>query len=221
MKKIAAGTFLAFLILSCQSDAPQEAPQEVVQETTQEFLELGVMCGTVQFTDGCSPSIDSLIQFGLALIHHMTYDDAEYNFNKVIKRDPDCFWGHWGRAMTYIHPVWPDQPPKERMRRGLGLANRALGLAKNEREQLFGEALLAYYNDGMNKSEPERLTSYEAAWKKASDARPDDIEARLFHGLCRLATVSPSDKSYKVQKEVGSMAEDVLLEIEDHPGSLS
>jgi len=176
------------------------------------------MCGTVQFTDGCSPQIDSLIQFGLALIHHMTYDDAEYNFNKVIKLDPDCFWGHWGRAMTYIHPVWPDSPSKERMRRGLALATRAANMAKNEREKLFGSALLAYYVDGRQKSEKERLLSFEKAWKNASTIRPDDIEARLFHGLSRLSTVAPSDKSFVVQREVGKMAENVLLEIPDHPG---
>ena len=219
MKRFYSLALLAALfVFSCDNTSTIEETAEVSAEDTPNYLELGVMCGTVQFTDGCSPQIDSLIQFGLALVHHMTYEDAEYNFNKVVKLDPDCFWGHWGRAMTYIHPVWPDSPSKERMRRGLGLARKALGLAKNERESLFGEALLAYYENGKDKSELERLKSYEAAWKKASDTRPDDIEARLFHGLCRLGTVSPSDKSYQVQREVGAMAEDVLLEISDHPG---
>jgi tetratricopeptide (TPR) repeat protein len=204
-------------MLSCRPEKSAEKEIPLAVEDSN-FLELGVMCGTVQFSDGCNPKIDSLIQFGFALIHHMTFDDAEYNFRKVIKLDPDCFWGHWGRAMTYIHPLWPDAPSKDRMRRGLVLATRALELAKKEKEKLYGNALLAYYENGLEKSEKERLASYEEGWKRASEMLPDDLEARLFYALSRLSTVSPSDKTYEVQKEVGAIAEDVLTVIPDHPG---
>ena len=217
MKKFICYLLIGFLVYSCNSDAPiKEEPVANIEEP--KYLELGVMCGTVQFSDGCSPKIDSLIQFGLALIHHMTFEDAEYNFSKVVKLDPDCFWGHWGRAMTYIHRLWPDAPSKDRMRRGLVLATRALKLAENEKENLYGNALLAYYKDGLEKTEKQRLISYEEGWKKASESMPDDIEARLFYGLSKLSTVSPSDKSYKIQSEVGAMAEEVLTVIPDHPG---
>jgi tetratricopeptide (TPR) repeat protein len=47
---------------------------------------------------------------------------------------------------------------------------------------------------------------------------PDDIEARLFSVLTMLSTVSPNDKTYKIQKKAGSIAEDVLKTIPDHPG---
>ena len=219
MNKIICFLTFTILMLACKpaGEVTSEQDQNAAVDSNT-FLELGVMCGTVQFSDGCSPQIDSLIQFGLALIHHMTFDDAEYNFRKVIKMDPDCFWGHWGRAMTYIHPLWPDAPSKERLRRGLVLATRALELAKKEKEKLYGNALMAYYQDGMDKSEKERLVSYEAGWKQASESRADDLEARLFYGLSKLSTVAPSDKSYKVQKEVGAMAENVLNTIPDHPG---
>ena len=48
--------------------------------------------------------------------------------------DPDCFWGHWGKAMTYIHPLWPDVTSEEKMDRGWFLSQTALTLAKNEKE---------------------------------------------------------------------------------------
>lgn len=182
------------------------------------FLTPDILCGTVQFSDGCGAEMDSLISFGLALVHHMTYDDAEHIFDQVIKSDPDCFWGHWGKALTYIHPLWPDEPSESQMQRGLILAQKAMQLASEEREELFGTALVAYYQDGSSKSEKERLASYMEGWNQAREARPDDIEARLFHGLTRLANVSPDDKTYEVQLEVGRMAEAVLAEIEDHPG---
>ena len=98
-------TLLAIATFACIEETTPPLSENMEES---QYLELGVMCGTVQFEDGCSPKIDSLIKFGLALVHHMTFNDAEYNFSKVIKMDPDCFWGHWGKALTYIHPLWPD-----------------------------------------------------------------------------------------------------------------
>ncbi len=40
-----------------------------------------------------------------------------------------------------------------------------------------------------------------------------------FHVLAMLSTVSPNDKTYKVQREAGAIAEDVLKIIPDHPGA--
>ncbi len=177
-----------------------------------------ILCGTVQFSDGCGTEIDSLIQFGLALIHHMTYDDAEEIFDRVIQVDEDCFWGHWGKAMTYIHPLWPDVPSEERMRMGWVLSQRALALAQKEKEKHYGVALAAYYENGQNKTEKERLTAYATAWKEAYDQMPKDLEAQAFHVLSRLSNVSPNDKTYSVQLEAGALAEKILEEIPDHPG---
>jgi len=94
---------ISLLMLSC-SDEKSSGDNQTI------YLTPEVLCGTVQFTDGCSPQLDTLISFGFALIHHMTFENAEYTFDKVIEIDPDCFWGHWGKAMTYIHPLWPDVP---------------------------------------------------------------------------------------------------------------
>ncbi len=216
MKRFAI--FLALmtpLYFACDTSPSEKAETDIVQVP---FLTPDILCGTVQFSDGCGTEMDSLISFGLALVHHMTYDDAEHIFDQVIKTDPDCFWGHWGKALTYIHPLWPDEPSESQMQRGLILTQKAMQLASEEREELFGKALAAYYEDGNSKSEKERLTSYMGGWNMAREARPDDIEARLFHGLTRLANVSPDDKSHEVQLQVGRMAEAVLEEIEDHPG---
>jgi tetratricopeptide (TPR) repeat protein len=148
----------------------------------------------------------------------MTFENAEYTFNKVIAIDPDCFWGHWGKAMTYIHPLWPDVPSEDEMTRGWIHAQTALNLASTIKEKLYGTALASYYEKGEEKTEYERLTAYKNAWRQANEQLPGDIEARLFHVLTRLATVSPDDKSYTEQREAGAIAEKVLEEIPDHPG---
>jgi hypothetical protein len=211
LAKIVIPVYLLTLFLVSCSD------QKVAENEESAYLSPDVLCGTVQFTDGCSPELDTLISFGFALIHHMTYDDAEYTFNKVIEKDPDCFWGHWGKAMTYIHPVWPDVPTEKRMQKGYLLSQTALGLAKTEKEKLYGNAILQFYSLE-EKTKKERLVNFEAAWLLATEKLPADLEAQLFYVISMLGTVSPEDKSYDVQRKAGAMAENALKVIPDHPG---
>jgi len=206
-----AFTIAALLSFSC-SEKKASQPQR-------DYLTPDVMCGTVEFTDGCSPKLDTLIRFGIALIHHMTYEDAEYTFNKVIELDKDCFWGYWGKAMTYVHPLWPDIPDNKTLNDGFILCQNALKLAQTKKEKLYGNAIAAYFNDGVKKTEPERLTAFNEGWEFAAKELPDDVEAQLFHVLSMLATVSPNDKTYKVQLEAGAICEKILEKIPDHPGA--
>lgn len=91
-------TLLIFLtglfLLSCSDE-------KVSEEVQRDYLTPEISCGTVQFSDGCSPKLDTLISFGIALLHHMTFKDAAYTFNKVIETDNDCFWGLLGKGDVY------------------------------------------------------------------------------------------------------------------------
>ncbi len=201
----------ALLWNACNSKKSEPEAQNI-------FLTPEVMCGTVQFTDGCGVKTDTLIRFGLALIHHMTYEDARYTFEQVLKEDPDCFWGHWGIAMSYIHPLWPDQPSEQEMESGYVHSQKGVALANNDKQKLYGAALASYYEKG-TKTKPERLAAFSQGWAATTAQFPDDTEAALFNGLFRLATVSPADKSFTVQREVGEMAEKYLAQYPDHPGA--
>jgi hypothetical protein len=188
-------------------------------ENKSEVVQTGItLCGTVQFSDGCGEEIDSLISYGLALTHHMTYEDAEKIFDTVIETSPSCFWGHWGKALTFIHPLWPDEPGEERMKLGLNLTQEALQLAKKPREKAFGEALVAYYQDGLNRTEKERLISLSEGWGKAFQLLPEDLEVKSWYALSLIATADAADKTYKNQLKAGQMAQEVLQIIPDHPG---
>ncbi len=202
---------LFFFNFSC-SDKNQPDEQRA-------YLTPEVLCGTVQFTDGCSPQLDTLIRFGIALIHHMTYEDAEYTFSKVIQQDPDCFWGYWGKAMTIVHPLWPDVPDDDRLNEGLVLSQKALKLAQTDKEKLYGAAIAYYFQDGVNKNEPQRLLAFNDGWMNAANNLPDDIEARLFSVLSMLAVAPKGDKTYENQIKAGAVCEEILKTVPDHPGA--
>ena len=190
-----------------------------ISTAQRDYLTPDILCGTVRFSGGCSPKLDTLIRFGIALIHHMTYEDAEYTFDQVIKADPRCFWGYWGKAMTLEHPLWPDAPDEDMLKEGYVLSQTALNLAKTKKEKYYGAAIAAYFKDGLNKKENERLIAFNDGWQLASKELPDDIEAKLFSVLSMLAVAPPNDKSYKVQREAGALCENILKEIPDHPGA--
>jgi len=212
--KIFRSALLIFVISICFASCSKEETPDVQKG----YLTPETLCGTVTFKDGCSPKLDTLIAFGFALLHHMTYDDAEYTFSRVIESDPDCFWGHWGKAMSYIHPLWPDAPSEKELKDGLLLSLNALSLAETEKEKLYGKAVASFFEGELSKSKAERLIAFKENWQTAKTEMPDDIEVRLFSVLSMLATVSPNDKTYKVQREAGAIAEDVLKTIPDHPG---
>ena len=212
---ISKTTFLIFITylftVSCSDE-------KVSEDTKRDYLTPEIACGTVQFSDGCSPSLDTLISFGIALIHHMTYEDAAYTFDRVIELDPDCFWGYWGKAMTIVHPLWPEIPSEQELKEGYILSQSALNLADTKKEKFYGSAIASYFKDALNKTEQERLLSYYDGWKFASEELPEDLEARLFYVLMMLVTAQPGDKTYAVQREAGSIAEETLEIIPDHPG---
>lgn len=214
------GAAIILTLLSFFSCSDQKTSRNSNSSNEQrDYLTPDALCGTVQFSDGCSPKLDTLIRFGIALIHHMTYEDAKYTFNKVIKMDPHCFWGYWGKAMTYIHPLWPDAPNEKMLNDGYILSQTALKLAQTKKEKLYGAAIARVYKGDLNRTKHERLIDFNDGWQIASRELPDDIEAKMFSVLSVLAIVSPTDKSYKKQREAGAIAEKVLEKIPDHPGA--
>ncbi len=206
-------TFLAlpFLLFACKN---KSTPIDVLALKSNV-----VSCGTVQLAGGCgNKKLDSSIAYGLALVHHMTFDEAEVVFDEVRTADPACFWGPWGKALTYIHPLWPDEPGEQRMKSGLALTTQALRLATNEQQKAVGTALHSFYKDGLTKTQKQRLKTYEHAWAAAFKQYPNDQEIKAFYALSLISTADPADKTYAQQKRAGRLMEEVLQVIPDHPG---
>lgn len=206
---------LAFLILvSCgkseQSEVPVAMPFDLVKTPV----------GDVRFPVGCNAEAAPLVERGVALLHHMMYDEARFVFGMADDRDPNCAMAYWGQAMSLIHPLWPDVPTAPQYERGLRAVEHSLKLAgHSDRENAYLETTRAYFQDGEKLTKGQRLAKFENAWEKLSQAFPADLDARAFYSLALRSTADMQDKTLTTQKRAGAIAESVLAEMPNHPGA--
>jgi len=55
----------------------------------------GERLGEVSFSVSCSPSLRAPFNRGVALLHDFWYDEAQPQFERIAKIDPDCAMAHW------------------------------------------------------------------------------------------------------------------------------
>jgi tetratricopeptide (TPR) repeat protein len=215
------------------SHAPDEEHHSTAEDTTADAMTAslgltgsavlssdGEPLGTVYFPSSCAPEAREHLERGLALLHHMTYLKAEGSFRAAAEADPECAIAFWGIAMTYVHPLWPDVVPAERLAAGRELLDQAANAANtSEREQAYIEALGGYYGaEGTESSELERLNEFLAGWTTVHETYPEDMEAASFHALALLGTAPTTDKTYANQRAAGTITQAVLVELPKHPG---
>jgi tetratricopeptide (TPR) repeat protein len=175
--------------------------------------------GSVEFKVSCQAEVQPAFDRGLALLHHMTYQESRTTFQKITQADPECAMGYWGEAMTYIHPLWSDPPDQSEFDTAVALVKQAQQRGqKSERESAYIAALEAYFSGDWGPDEAPRLARYADAWNEVHQRFPDDIEAAAFYALANLSTADPSDKSYKKQQESGSLGQHILTKVSGHPG---
>ncbi len=155
----------------------------------------------------------------MALLHSMTYEEAEAAFAAATEADADCGLGYWGQAMTFVHPLWSDPPDAATFERGQALLKEARTRAGTDRERAFVDALAGYYEVGRGDSEAPNLVGLENGWRAYHERYPDDPEGTAFYALAQLSTVDPGDKTFRVQQVAGALAESVLQKLPDHPGA--
>ena len=202
---------LALALSACtatnQTGKPSLAPPENQQ------------LGSVKFIPSCNEDALPSVQRGLALLHHMTYSESKLAFKAATQADADCAMGYWGEAMTYIHPLWSDPPNQDEFAQAVSLVNQAmLRGKKTDWEHAYIDALEAYFSGGWTADEAPRLARFASAWYDVHQRYPEDIEAAAIYAVAHLGTVDPSDKSYAKQHEAGTIAEQVLKSVSDHPG---
>ena len=203
-----------FAIASCEKDQQSAEPAPAL------FNLVETPVGDVNFPVGCNAEAAALVERGVALLHHMMYDEASFVFGMADDRDPDCAMAYWGRAMTLIHPLWNDVPSASQFERGIGLVEKTLLLGgHSDREDAYLETTRAYFDEGESASERERLLKFKNAWKALSEEYPEDLEAQAFYSLALRATADSADKELVVQKAAGLIAEGVLARNPNHPGA--
>ena len=194
--------------------------QQSAEPTPQLFNLVETPVGDVSFPVGCNAEAAPLVERGVALLHHMMYDEANFVFGMADDRDPDCALAYWGQAMTLIHPLWVGEPSPSQFERGIGLVEKSLLLGgHSDREDAYIETTRAYFVEGESASERERLQRFKNAWKSLSEDYPEDLEAQALYSLALIATASSADKEFVTLKAAGLIAESVLAANPNHPGA--
>lgn len=174
--------------------------------------------GTVDFETSCSSEVEADFERGLALLHHMMYEQAEDVFEGVAADDPSCAMAYWGMAMTQLHPLWAP-PTDQAIRKGQEAVREAKEReAPTEREQAYIDAIAAYFEGASEHSHPERLSAWEEAQKEVYEAYPVDVDAGAFYALSHLSTAPPDDKEFTHQRRAGALLEELHAEHPKHPG---
>lgn len=178
--------------------------------------------GTVHFEVKGNPAARDRTVLGVKLLHHMMYPEADDAFAQAIAADPACALAYCGRAMTLIHPLWPDTVSDADRKKGAALLQQGLALPElTARERGYLEAMDRFFNASVPGDYPARLKELDVAWWALADKFPDDTDAAAFSALYHLAPARflPKDKTHRIQFAALTRLQEVARRIPDHPGA--
>jgi tetratricopeptide (TPR) repeat protein len=175
--------------------------------------------GTVSFPVSCAPAMQPQFNRAVALLHSFAYAAAQQAFEAVVAQDPGCAMAHWGEAMTYYHPVWPQPLPASTFAAGQKevLTAEKLG-SKIDRERQFIHALSLIYVDDDDRTYVARAEKYEQAMAALADSNRNDTESQIFYALALLGSASPADKTHARQKKAIELLLPIYQAHPNHPG---
>ncbi|PKV62419.1 tetratricopeptide repeat protein [Pontibacter ramchanderi] len=200
---IALAVCLAFAIPAYQANAQGHATKH----------------GTVNLTTSCNEQAQQHFDTGLALMHHMMYEEAAQEFTAAAEASPDCGMALWGIAMSYIHPLWGERPSDDNLQKGKAAVEKAQQQAQmTEKEKAYVQAVTRFYENWENTPYADQLKAFEQGYKEVHTAYPDEVEAAAFYALGQLATAPKTDKTFSKQQEAGALLEQLHAQNPDHPG---
>ncbi len=182
----------------------------------------GAKLGTVRFESGGTLAAQEHVTRGVMLVHHMMYPEADREFAAAIAADASCALAYWGRAMTLIHPLWPDAPSDAERKLGAEQVRRGLEAPpRTPRERAYLEVLGRYFNPATTGDHAARLKVLDEAWGELAEKYPEDLDAVAFSALYHLAPARfvAKDKSHRIQLEAGRRLQQVAARLPDHPGA--
>lgn len=182
----------------------------------------GDQLGTIRFDVSGKPEAQDHVVRGVKLVHHMMYPEADREFTAAVAIDPGCALAYWGRAMTIIHPLWPDAPTEVERQHGKEFIRSGLACPPaTARERAYLETLDVYFGANAAGDYVGQLKALDVAWTALADRLPDDLDAVAFSALYHLAPARfmAKDKSHRIQLEAVARLQQVLATIPDHPGA--
>ena len=177
----------------------------------------GERLGTVSFSVSCSPKVRAAFNRGVALLHDFWYEEAQWQFEQIVKSDPDCVMAHWGIAMSVFHQIW-DRPDEQAAARAWSEMQAAQKRpAKSARERQYIAALSGFFQPG-KRDYQIRTEGYAAAMAKLYRDNPRDSDAGAFYALSLLAAEAPDDTSLNQEHKAMAVLTPLFAQYPDHPG---
>jgi tetratricopeptide (TPR) repeat protein len=207
MKRVAL-TFTVVVLLALAALADEGYHHE---ELTTDQL------GMVHFPVSCAATVQKPFERGVALLHSFWYEEAEKEFERIAKDDPQCAMAHWGIAMSIWHQLW-NQPDAATVKRGHAEVKNAKSLhPKTGRERDYVAATDAFYR-GKTRAFHDRADDYAQAMATTHQDYPDDLEAAAFYALSLLASEPDNDTTFANRKQAAAVLEKLFAVEPDHPG---
>ena len=173
--------------------------------------------GTVSFPVSCGAQVQPYFDRGVALLHDFWYDEAQKQFERIVKNDPKCAMAHWGLAMSSFHQIW-GRPSPGMMATGIKETEAAQASpVKTEREKDYIAALAVFFNAGKEEY-PARIAAYSEAMGKLYAKYPADVDAGAFYALSLLAAESPDDTTQTQERKAMAVLTPLYAKYPDNPG---
>ncbi len=179
--------------------------------------------GTVHFPTSCASQVQHPFERGVALLHSFWYEEAEKEFEEILKDDPHCAIAHWGVAMSIWHQLW-NEPDAKVIARGLSEVKAGEKTVESDpkhttiREYAYIQTLGVFYGGSEQLDHEKRATAYSHAMKKVYESYPDDHEAAAFYALSLLASEPHHDETFANRKQAAAILEKLFAIEPDHPG---
>lgn len=174
--------------------------------------------GEVNFPTSCSPSVQSAMAKGLALLHSFQYDEAEKAFTDAGRGDSQCALAYWGKAMALYQQLWdfPDARTLAAGRLDIEQA-RKLGV-KDDREREYIDAAAAFYNPAAL-TPTARASDYSLAMKKLYADHPQDDEAGELYALSLISLAQMRVQDLANRSKAIAILEPIFARHPNSPGA--
>jgi tetratricopeptide (TPR) repeat protein len=177
--------------------------------------------GKVVFPVTCAAEVQPRFERAVAMLHSFWFDAAAGAFEEIITADPKCGLAHWGKAVTLLgNPMTRVSPSAASLQEGLAAAQRARELVAkaSHREQMYADAVLAYYRDHGARDHAARMKSLEESLQALYRTHPEDMEAAIFYARTLVANAPPSDQTFAKQLQAAEIMQPLFDQHPDHPG---
>jgi hypothetical protein len=175
--------------------------------------------GTVKFPVDCNSEAQARMNRGVAMLHSFWFPEARRTLESVVQADPGCGIAYWGVALSYFGNPMAGGLTGPAQASGWEAAQKAATIgARNEHDRAYIDAALALFRDHDKQDNRTRMRAYEQAMKAIVDRYPDDDEAKVFHGIIRVANAPATDLTFAQQQDAAKVLTAMYKKMPNHPG---